>query len=168
MLAARKGQVRRMFRAFWESSLPWMGSEQPPLWGAFPPGNMASGTVLVVPRGQRSLGIIDPVFCFFQDPYNILAPKATSGTKEDPNLVPSISNKRIVGCICKCLSTIFLPFCLFAYLFFDCAECGIIVPQSAMSPTFPVVEVQSQLVNHQGSPLIFTPYKLLLQTCDLI
>ncbi|XDB54987.1 PREDICTED: cytochrome c oxidase subunit 5B, mitochondrial [Capra hircus] len=36
-----------------------------------------------------------------QDPYNILAPKATSGTKEDPNLVPSISNKRIVGCICE-------------------------------------------------------------------
>nr|XP_014332446.1 PREDICTED: cytochrome c oxidase subunit 5B, mitochondrial isoform X3 [Bos mutus] len=36
-----------------------------------------------------------------QDPYNILAPKATSGTKEDPNLVPSITNKRIVGCICE-------------------------------------------------------------------
>lgn len=44
MLAARKGQVRRMFCTFWESSLPWMGSEQPPLWGAFPPGNLASGT----------------------------------------------------------------------------------------------------------------------------
>ena len=36
-----------------------------------------------------------------QDPYNILAPKATSGTKEDPNLVPSITNKRRVGCICE-------------------------------------------------------------------
>uniref|UniRef100_A0A8C9DYY1 Cytochrome c oxidase subunit 5B, mitochondrial n=1 Tax=Phocoena sinus TaxID=42100 RepID=A0A8C9DYY1_PHOSS len=33
------------------------------------------------------------------DPYNMLAPKATSGTKEDPNLVPSITNKQIVGCI---------------------------------------------------------------------
>ena len=43
MLAARKGQVRRMFHAFWESSLPWMGSEQPSLWGAFPPGNLAFG-----------------------------------------------------------------------------------------------------------------------------
>nr|XP_020761692.1 cytochrome c oxidase subunit 5B, mitochondrial [Odocoileus virginianus texanus] len=53
-----------------------------------------------------------------QDPYNILAPKATSGTKEDPNLVPSITNKRIVGCICKCFSTVFSPFCLFAYSFF--------------------------------------------------
>uniref|UniRef100_A0A8C6QE80 Cytochrome c oxidase subunit 5B, mitochondrial n=2 Tax=Nannospalax galili TaxID=1026970 RepID=A0A8C6QE80_NANGA len=35
------------------------------------------------------------------DPYNILPPKAASGTKEDPNLVPSITNKRIVGCICE-------------------------------------------------------------------
>jgi cytochrome c oxidase subunit 5b len=31
------------------------------------------------------------------DPYNMLSPKAASGTKEDPNLVPSITNKRIVG-----------------------------------------------------------------------
>lgn len=35
------------------------------------------------------------------DPYNVLAPKAAAGTKEDPNLVPSITNKRIVGCICE-------------------------------------------------------------------
>ncbi|XP_004452874.1 cytochrome c oxidase subunit 5B, mitochondrial [Dasypus novemcinctus] len=35
------------------------------------------------------------------DPYNILPPKAAAGTKEDPNLVPSITNKRIVGCICE-------------------------------------------------------------------
>ena len=35
------------------------------------------------------------------DPHNMLPPKAASGTKEDPNLVPSISNKRIVGCICE-------------------------------------------------------------------
>uniref|UniRef100_G1MM46 Cytochrome c oxidase subunit 5B, mitochondrial n=1 Tax=Ailuropoda melanoleuca TaxID=9646 RepID=G1MM46_AILME len=27
------------------------------------------------------------------DPYNILAPKAAAGTKEDPNLVPSITKK---------------------------------------------------------------------------
>uniref|UniRef100_A0A2K5ETI3 Cytochrome c oxidase subunit 5B, mitochondrial n=1 Tax=Aotus nancymaae TaxID=37293 RepID=A0A2K5ETI3_AOTNA len=30
------------------------------------------------------------------DPHNVLLPKAASGTKEDPNLVPSITNKRIV------------------------------------------------------------------------
>ncbi|XP_062934820.1 cytochrome c oxidase subunit 5B, mitochondrial [Cynocephalus volans] len=35
------------------------------------------------------------------DPYNILPPKGASGTREDPNLVPSITNKRIVGCICE-------------------------------------------------------------------
>nr|XP_014332445.1 PREDICTED: cytochrome c oxidase subunit 5B, mitochondrial isoform X1 [Bos mutus] len=81
-----------------------------------------------------------------QDPYNILAPKATSGTKEDPNLVPSITNKRIVGCICKCFSTIFLPFCLFAYLFFGCLECGIIVPQPGMEPTAPALKAQN--LNH--------------------
>uniref|UniRef100_A0A8C3TBW7 Cytochrome c oxidase subunit 5B, mitochondrial n=1 Tax=Chelydra serpentina TaxID=8475 RepID=A0A8C3TBW7_CHESE len=34
-----------------------------------------------------------------QDPYNILQPKRYP--KEDPNLVPSISSKRIVGCICE-------------------------------------------------------------------
>ncbi|KAJ8778345.1 hypothetical protein J1605_011501 [Eschrichtius robustus] len=39
--------------------------------------------------------------CKGLDPYNMLAPKAASGTKEDPNLVPSITNKRIVGCICE-------------------------------------------------------------------
>lgn len=46
------------------------------------------------------------------DPYNMLPPKAASGTKEDPNLVPSISNKRIVGCICKHFVFIFWPICL--------------------------------------------------------
>lgn len=28
-------------------------------------------------------------------------PKRYAGTKEDPNLVPSITNKRIVGCVCR-------------------------------------------------------------------
>ncbi|ELW63192.1 Cytochrome c oxidase subunit 5B, mitochondrial [Tupaia chinensis] len=36
------------------------------------------------------------------DPYNLLLPKAASGTKEDPNLlVPSVTNKQTVGCICE-------------------------------------------------------------------
>nr|XP_055230649.1 cytochrome c oxidase subunit 5B, mitochondrial-like [Gorilla gorilla gorilla] len=34
------------------------------------------------------------------DLYNILPLEAASGTKEDPNLVLSITNKRRVGCIC--------------------------------------------------------------------
>ncbi|KAM4636379.1 cytochrome c oxidase subunit 5B, mitochondrial-like [Discoglossus pictus] len=36
-----------------------------------------------------------------QDPYSILKPKSYLGTKEDPNIVPSINKKRIVGCICE-------------------------------------------------------------------
>ncbi|XP_006837557.1 PREDICTED: cytochrome c oxidase subunit 5B, mitochondrial-like [Chrysochloris asiatica] len=36
-----------------------------------------------------------------QDPYNMLAPKAAAGIKDNPNLVPAITNKRIVGCICE-------------------------------------------------------------------
>ncbi|KAI4890152.1 hypothetical protein NFI96_020028 [Prochilodus magdalenae] len=35
------------------------------------------------------------------DPYNILKPKKYAGTKEEPHIVPSISNKRIVGCVCE-------------------------------------------------------------------
>lgn len=37
-----------------------------------------------------------------QDPYSMFRPKRYTGTKEDPNLVPSITNKRIVGCVCEC------------------------------------------------------------------
>ncbi|XP_054853166.1 cytochrome c oxidase subunit 5B, mitochondrial [Eublepharis macularius] len=35
------------------------------------------------------------------DPYSMLPPKQHAGTKEDPNIVPSINDKRIVGCICE-------------------------------------------------------------------
>ena len=35
------------------------------------------------------------------DPYHTLAPKAASGTKEDPNLVRFITRKRMAGCICE-------------------------------------------------------------------
>ncbi|XP_066495612.1 cytochrome c oxidase subunit 5B, mitochondrial [Tiliqua scincoides] len=35
------------------------------------------------------------------DPYSMLRPKRYAGTKEDPNIVPSITDKRIVGCICE-------------------------------------------------------------------
>ncbi|XP_045148192.1 cytochrome c oxidase subunit 5B, mitochondrial-like [Echinops telfairi] len=35
------------------------------------------------------------------DPCNMLVLMAAAGTKEDPNLVPSITNKRPVGCICE-------------------------------------------------------------------
>ncbi|KAG7248404.1 hypothetical protein CRUP_036436, partial [Coryphaenoides rupestris] len=31
------------------------------------------------------------------DPYSMLKPKSYAGSKEDPHIVPSITNKRIVG-----------------------------------------------------------------------
>uniref|UniRef100_A0A3Q3J774 Cytochrome c oxidase subunit 5B, mitochondrial n=1 Tax=Monopterus albus TaxID=43700 RepID=A0A3Q3J774_MONAL len=33
-----------------------------------------------------------------KDPYSMLKPKEYAGTKADPHLVPSVTNKRIVGC----------------------------------------------------------------------
>ncbi|XP_054145184.1 cytochrome c oxidase subunit 5B, mitochondrial [Melozone crissalis] len=35
------------------------------------------------------------------DPYSMFRPKRYTGTKQDPNLVPSVSSKRIVGCVCE-------------------------------------------------------------------
>uniref|UniRef100_A0A672SS02 Cytochrome c oxidase subunit 5B, mitochondrial-like n=2 Tax=Sinocyclocheilus grahami TaxID=75366 RepID=A0A672SS02_SINGR len=36
-----------------------------------------------------------------QDPYSIFKPKEYTGTRDDPHIVPSINNKRLVGCLCK-------------------------------------------------------------------
>uniref|UniRef100_A0A673GHN1 Cytochrome c oxidase subunit 5B, mitochondrial-like n=1 Tax=Sinocyclocheilus rhinocerous TaxID=307959 RepID=A0A673GHN1_9TELE len=38
-----------------------------------------------------------------QDPYSIFKPKEYTGTRDDPHIVPSINNKRLVGCLCKFL-----------------------------------------------------------------
>ncbi|XP_060107817.1 cytochrome c oxidase subunit 5B, mitochondrial [Heteronotia binoei] len=35
------------------------------------------------------------------DPYNMFPPKRYPGTKEEPILVPSINEKRMVGCLCE-------------------------------------------------------------------
>ncbi|XP_048368556.1 cytochrome c oxidase subunit 5B, mitochondrial [Sphaerodactylus townsendi] len=35
------------------------------------------------------------------DPYSTLPPPHYPGTKEEPNIVPSINEKRLVGCICE-------------------------------------------------------------------
>lgn len=50
----------------------------------------------------RSLELIS---CFspLQDPYSTMKPKSYPGTKAEPHIVPSINNKRIVGCVCKFL-----------------------------------------------------------------
>lgn len=36
-----------------------------------------------------------------QDPFNMKVQKAPGGTKDKPQLVPSMYSERIVGCICK-------------------------------------------------------------------
>uniref|UniRef100_A0AAX7SVU7 Cytochrome c oxidase subunit 5B, mitochondrial n=1 Tax=Astatotilapia calliptera TaxID=8154 RepID=A0AAX7SVU7_ASTCA len=36
-----------------------------------------------------------------EDPFNMMKPKHYAGSKADPHLVPSITNKRIVGCVCE-------------------------------------------------------------------
>lgn len=36
-----------------------------------------------------------------QDPFSMFKPKSYAGSKTDPHLVPSITNKRLVGCVCK-------------------------------------------------------------------
>lgn len=46
-----------------------------------------------------------------QDPYSMFRPKRYAGTKEDPNLVPSITDKRIVGCVCECPHLPSVPVC---------------------------------------------------------
>ncbi|XP_006899516.1 PREDICTED: cytochrome c oxidase subunit 5B, mitochondrial-like [Elephantulus edwardii] len=59
-----------------------------------------------------------------QDPYNMLAPKAAAGTKEDPHLVPSINNKRTVGCICEEDSNVVIWFWLHKGDAQRCPNCG--------------------------------------------
>uniref|UniRef100_A0A8C7BBP2 Cytochrome c oxidase subunit 5B, mitochondrial n=1 Tax=Neovison vison TaxID=452646 RepID=A0A8C7BBP2_NEOVI len=67
--------------------------------GAFEIGKLICGSSVT---SLWKIGIIwHNGLILFQDPYNLLPPKAAAGTKEDPNLVPSITNKRIVGCICE-------------------------------------------------------------------
>ncbi|XP_043849001.1 cytochrome c oxidase subunit 5B, mitochondrial-like [Dromiciops gliroides] len=59
------------------------------------------------------------------DPYNMLAPKAAPGTKEEPNLVPSITDKQIVGCICEEDNSAVIWFWLHKGETQSCPNCGI-------------------------------------------
>ncbi|XP_072489884.1 cytochrome c oxidase subunit 5B, mitochondrial [Notamacropus eugenii] len=66
------------------------------------------------------------------DPYNIRAPKAAPGTREEPNLVPSITDKRIVGCICEEDNSAVIWFWLHKGETQRCPSCGThykLVPQ---------------------------------------
>uniref|UniRef100_A0A3B5PTG9 Cytochrome c oxidase subunit 5B, mitochondrial n=1 Tax=Xiphophorus maculatus TaxID=8083 RepID=A0A3B5PTG9_XIPMA len=59
-----------------------------------------------------------------KDPYSILKPKQYTGTKTDPHIVPSIGNKRLVGCLCEEDNTAIVWFWLHEGEPQRCPECG--------------------------------------------
>ncbi|XP_030626981.1 cytochrome c oxidase subunit 5B2 [Chanos chanos] len=59
-----------------------------------------------------------------QDPYSIFKPKLYAGTKEDPHIVPGISNKRLVGCLCEEDNTAIVWFWLHEGNPQRCPSCG--------------------------------------------
>ncbi|CAL8276220.1 unnamed protein product [Merluccius merluccius] len=58
------------------------------------------------------------------DPYNLMRPKEYAGSKADPHMVPSISNKRIVGCVCEEDNTAVVWFWLHQGEAQRCPSCG--------------------------------------------
>merc|ERR1712212_630038 len=59
-----------------------------------------------------------------KDPYNMFRPKEYAGSKIDPHLVPSITNKRIVGCVCEEDNTCVVWFWLHEGDAQRCPSCG--------------------------------------------
>ncbi|KAG8440948.1 hypothetical protein GDO86_006619 [Hymenochirus boettgeri] len=59
-----------------------------------------------------------------KDPYSMMKPQQYAGTKEDPHIVPSITNKRIVGCICEEDNTSVVWFWLHQGEAQRCPSCG--------------------------------------------
>ncbi|XP_057675147.1 cytochrome c oxidase subunit 5B, mitochondrial [Corythoichthys intestinalis] len=58
------------------------------------------------------------------DPYSMMKPKEYAGSKADPHLVPSITNKRIVGCVCEEDNTAVVWFWLHQGEAQRCPSCG--------------------------------------------
>ncbi|KAI3361871.1 hypothetical protein L3Q82_002195 [Scortum barcoo] len=58
------------------------------------------------------------------DPYSMMKPKEYAGSKTDPHLVPSITNKRIVGCVCEEDNTAVVWFWLHQGEAQRCPSCG--------------------------------------------
>uniref|UniRef100_A0A8D0E3I8 Cytochrome c oxidase subunit 5B, mitochondrial n=1 Tax=Salvator merianae TaxID=96440 RepID=A0A8D0E3I8_SALMN len=58
------------------------------------------------------------------DPFSMFPPKRHAGTKEDPNLVPSVTDKRIVGCICEEDNSVVYWFWLHKGEAGRCPSCG--------------------------------------------
>ncbi|XP_072341617.1 cytochrome c oxidase subunit 5B, mitochondrial-like isoform X1 [Scyliorhinus torazame] len=59
-----------------------------------------------------------------KDPFNIMKPKEYAGTKDDPHIVPSVTNKRLVGCICEEDNTAVIWFWLHDGDAQRCPSCG--------------------------------------------
>ncbi|GAA6214053.1 cytochrome c oxidase subunit 5B, mitochondrial-like [Lates japonicus] len=59
-----------------------------------------------------------------KDPYSILKPKFYPGTKEDPQLVPCIGGKRLVGCLCEEDNTAIVWFWVHEGGSHRCPSCG--------------------------------------------
>ncbi|KAG2469443.1 cytochrome c oxidase subunit 5B, mitochondrial-like [Polypterus senegalus] len=59
-----------------------------------------------------------------KDPYSMFKPKHYAGTKEDPHIVPSVTDKRIVGCICEEDNTAIIWFWLHQGDPQRCPSCG--------------------------------------------
>ncbi|KAK9964881.1 hypothetical protein ABG768_006014 [Culter alburnus] len=59
-----------------------------------------------------------------QDPYSIFKPKEYTGSKDDPHIVPSINNKRLVGCLCEEDNTAIVWFWLHEGNPQRCPSCG--------------------------------------------
>ncbi|XP_033883094.3 cytochrome c oxidase subunit 5B, mitochondrial-like [Acipenser ruthenus] len=59
-----------------------------------------------------------------KDPYSIFRPKEYAGTSEDPHIVPSIGDKRLVGCLCEEDNTAIVWFWLHEGNPERCPSCG--------------------------------------------
>ncbi|XP_075592748.1 cytochrome c oxidase subunit 5B, mitochondrial [Balearica regulorum gibbericeps] len=77
--------------------LPAASARAPPARRLAVPGGLASDEEQATGLERKVLEAMNKGL----DPYSILRPKRYAGTKEDPNLVPSINTKRIVGCVCE-------------------------------------------------------------------
>uniref|UniRef100_A0A673IBU2 Cytochrome c oxidase subunit 5B, mitochondrial n=1 Tax=Sinocyclocheilus rhinocerous TaxID=307959 RepID=A0A673IBU2_9TELE len=62
--------------------------------------------------------------CKCLDPYRFLKPQEYAGSKQDPHIVPSITNKRIVGCVCEEDNTAVVWFWLHQGEAQRCPSCG--------------------------------------------
>uniref|UniRef100_A0A3Q3FDP5 Cytochrome c oxidase subunit 5B, mitochondrial n=1 Tax=Labrus bergylta TaxID=56723 RepID=A0A3Q3FDP5_9LABR len=59
-----------------------------------------------------------------KDPYSMLKPKEYAGTQDEPHIVPSIGNKRLVGCLCEEDNTAIVWFWVHEGHAQRCPSCG--------------------------------------------